>query len=157
MSARSSMLAALTCLALAAACSAPASDAPSDGDAVPEDSSDELKKTANDLTAAQEKLVLQLIDDICGDSWCEGDHDYFFAKMRCSFSAKTCTITMKIIDPAYDGAAERDFWRSCKMKDVDAFTSMVDTAPNGYQSLNDSFYDKVNGCIDKLEATIPAR
>lgn len=156
MSARSSMLAALACLALAA-CSAPSSDAPSDGDTVPADASEELKKTANDLTAAQEKLVLQLIDDLCGDSWCEGAHDYVFAKMRCSFTAKTCTLTMKIIDPAYDAQPERDFWRSCKMTSIDAFTSMVDTAQNGYQSLSDPFYDKLNGCVDKLEATIPPR
>lgn len=137
-----------------AACAAPSGgDSPSDVEVT----SDEVK-TANDLSPAQEKLVLKLVDDICGDTWCEGDFNFFFAKMKCSFAAKSCTITMKIIEREDGtGATPRELWRSCKMRGVAGFTSMVDTAPNGYQSLDPAFYDKLTTCVDKLEKTIPPR
>jgi hypothetical protein len=33
----------------------------------------------NALSAAQEKTALKLIDDICGDTWCEGDNNFAFS------------------------------------------------------------------------------
>ena len=135
-----------------AACAAPT--APASEDAEP--TSEDLTKAKNDLTAKQAKLVVQELNDICGDTWCEGDYSWDFSKIVCDFTKKTCTFTVKITDPGTDASAKDDkvYWRSCKVSKVDAFTSMIDTAPNGYQSLNETFYDKIDACVGKLEAGV---
>ena len=159
MSLRSLIFVSFACASLVA-CASPTgarSDASRDVEETPGETSDALKSAPNDLKPAQEKLILQLIDDVCGDSWCEGDHNFKFAKLKCSFTARACTITLDIIDPKDGAKPQRDFWRSCKMTNISAFNAMIDTAPNGFQSLGDDFYGKVDACIAKLESHIPAR
>lgn len=147
---------------LLAACASP-SAAPDDGasadaDADAAEAEDELRSTAkNNLSSTDEKKVLTLLDDICGDTWCEGDYDWRFKKLRCSFADESCTLTMLVVDPAYDDQPARTFWRSCKMGGLSGWTSLVDEAQNGYESLNDGFYDEVSDCIDRLESRIPPR
>jgi len=135
------------------ACAAPAaSDASEDAEPTTED----LTKAKNDLTAKQAKLVVDALNDVCGDTWCEGDYSWDFSKIVCDFTKKTCTFTVKITDPGTDDSAKDDkvYWRSCKVSKVGAFTSMIDTAQNGYQSLNETFYDKINACVTKLEDAV---
>ena len=158
MSLRSLIFVSFACASLVACASPTAArtDASNDVEETPGETSDALT-SANDLKPAQEKLILKLVDDVCGDSWCEGDYNFKFAKLKCSFTAKTCTITLDIIDPQDGAKPQRDFWRSCKMTKIAGFTSMIDTAPNGFQSLGDDFYSKVDACITKLESHIPAR
>lgn len=133
-----------------AACAAPTS-APADGDAEP--TTEDLTKAKNDLTAKQAKLVVDELNDVCGDTWCEGDYSWDFSKIVCDFGKKTCTFTVKITDPGTDDSTKDDkvYWRSCKVAGVPGFTSMIDTAANGYQSLNETFYDKIDACVGKLE------
>ena len=85
----------------AAACAAPTSspDAANDVAETPVDSADALTKSKNDLTAKQAKDVLTMLDDTCGDSWCEGDFDWQFQKLTCDFGKKSCTLTVLITDP----------------------------------------------------------
>ena len=37
----------------------------------------------NHLTPVEEKGLLKSIDNICGDTWCEGDFNYNFVEVRC--------------------------------------------------------------------------
>jgi len=136
----------------ATACAA-SNDAPSNGSGgedIETTSALEADATASsDLTKAQSTLILKLLDDVCGDSWCEGAYDWHFPKIVCHFSPGTCTLTFRITDP--NPTPQKTYWRSCKVTDLHAFGELVDTAPNGYQSLVDGFYDKVSGCIDHIE------
>jgi hypothetical protein len=113
------------------------------------------KADANDLTTAQRKAALFAIDQICGDTWCSGDYDFSFKKIVCHFSGKgTCTVTM-LIWPRQDIKPVPVYWRSCKISGLHGFADVVDTAANGYQSLDPDFYDDMTTCTMKITAKLP--
>jgi hypothetical protein len=35
-------------------------------------------------------------NDLCGDTFCEGDYDFYFHDVRCSTSARTCHVSMRL-------------------------------------------------------------
>ncbi len=118
---------------------------------------DAAKADANgSLSSANASTVLKLIDDACGDAWCEGDFGWAFKKLACNAGQHTCTLTTLVTRPAFEAVPAATFWRSCKMTGVSRFTQMVSTAPNGFQSLTAIFFDKVDACASKIEASIPA-
>lgn len=113
---------------------------------------------ANALSAAEEKLALKLIDDICGDTWCEGDHNFAFDRLSCRSTgspapgAGTCTLRLRFI--SYD-EPPRSFPRTCTTQGFDGFSSLVDVSAGGYQSLNWDYYLALSDCINQLEAELP--
>jgi len=137
-------------LVVAACGGAPESAASRDGTSVEETrdvQTDPL--TTSDLPKEQSAVVLKLLDDICGDTWCEGEYDWHFPKIVCHFSAGTCTLTFRITDANEE--PPKTYWRSCRVEGFERFEDMVETAPNGYQSLKDAFYTKVSTCIEGIE------
>lgn len=55
-----------------------------------------------DLVAEQDKALgeittLQLIDNACGDIWCEGDFDFNFKSFNCRFDKEICTLEYEYI------------------------------------------------------------
>lgn len=112
----------------------------------------------NALSPAQEKLTLKLIDDICGDTWCEGDNDFAFDRLECraapprSASGGGCTLELRIIPR---DAGSRSFRRACTTGGFFGFDSLVDTAESGYQSLDWDYYLALTDCISRLESELP--
>jgi hypothetical protein len=106
--------------------------------------------TRSALTPAQAKLTLRLIDDICGDTWCDGDYDFGFRRLTCSKAGKTCTLTLQVFPIQGVPSKEKSYWRSCKTSGFDGFDSLVATAPNGYQSLQGDYYDALTECVDSI-------
>lgn len=132
---------------------------PDDGDVVVTDDTaaptpDDQKADANDLSTAQAKIVRFQLDQVCGDTWCDGDFWFSFKKVVCHFGKGTCTITA-LIAPVTDAHPVPVYWRSCKIAGLHAFTDLVDTAPNGYQSLHWDFYEKMTDCTMKIVAKLP--
>jgi len=107
------------------------------------------------LSPTQEKTALKLIDDICGDTWCEGDNNFDFRALTCDLRRMTCTLRFQMFpwDTVASGSAA--YSRSCETTGFSGFDSLVATAPNGYQSLVPSFYDALTTCIGKLEGSSP--
>lgn len=111
----------------------------------------------NALTAMEQKTALKLIDDICGDTWCEGDNNFGFDHLTCrapapaSPTAGTCTLDLRIL-PRDDSG--RSFPRRCTTGNFSGFASLVETASNGYQSLNWDYYLALTDCIAELEANL---
>lgn len=134
----------LLAAALLVGCSA---DSQSEGEAVAQNVA--AIEEGSDLTAEQSQTVLKLLDDTCADSWCEGDYDWHFPKVICHFAGQSCTLTFRITDPRKNPPAT--YWRSCKANDLKAYSDLVQTAPNGYSSLADGFYDQVSGCVERIE------
>jgi hypothetical protein len=115
--------------------------------------SEDALTASNDLSKAQSKLVLTLLDDACGDAWCEGDYDWRFARMQCHFAQKTCTLTTLTIDGS--SSPNKTYWRSCKIPHLTKFEDLIETAPNGFQSLTDSMFDRATTCIEHIETHLP--
>jgi len=111
----------------------------------------DIKADRASLTSAQQTIVLKAIDDICGDTWCEGDFNFEFKRLACDFSAKRCTLSANVI--TYDTPAKK-YPRACRMTGITSFSSMV-TKVGSYYELKQPFFDKVSTCIDKWGPTIP--
>lgn len=110
----------------------------------------------NALSATEEKTALKLIDDICGDTWCEGDNDFAFERLTCRAGDPTnggsCALQLRII-PREEGS--RSYPRVCRTGAFFGFSSLVDTASNGYQSLEWDYYLALTDCITELQSELP--
>ncbi len=115
--------------------------------------------TTNPLTNKQANTVLKLVDDICGDSWCEGDHDFHFdsieCKRACGHAPGTCRLMFRVFPYDSDLKTGPTYTRHCQTSGFSSFASLVDTAPNGTQSLNWEYYDALSSCIDQIEEELP--
>lgn len=139
------------CAAELAPDDAPATEAEALGEA-------ESALCKNALSPAQEQTVLKLVDDICGDTWCEGDNNFAFLALSCRAGAAhspqggRCTLQLDIIPRVDDPPSYR---RSCTTRGFSGFASLVTTSSNGYQSLQPEFYDALSECINRLESELP--
>ena len=105
------------------------------------------------LTGAQQRTVLDLIDDVCGDTWCEGDARFDFRTFTCDRQQVSCTLGARLA-PYTDGPT-RWYWRSGTLSGFPRFRSMVSTSPTGARSLTPAFYDAVNVLVNAFEESLP--
>jgi len=114
---------------------------------------------SNALTPAQEQAALKSIDDICGDTWCEGDNNFAFRELHCTAPSGqrggTCRLELRIIPLEGARGYPHTFARHCTTGNFSGFESLVTTAPNGYQSLNPAYYAALTECIGRLEQSLP--
>jgi hypothetical protein len=104
----------------------------------------------NALSPAQAKTALELIDAICGDTWCSGDYNFGFRRLTCNRAAQTCTLTLQVFPREGVPSEARSYWRSCKTSDFQGFDSLVRSTANGYQSLNEDYYDALTECTTRI-------
>jgi hypothetical protein len=107
-----------------------------------------------DLTVTEKTAVLQQLNDICGDTWCDGDWSWSFKKVACTLDVGSCTWTALITPSGPLPKPLPTWWRSCKVTGVHAFADLVTTL-NGYQTLNQNYYDASTDCVFKIEAKLP--
>ena len=105
-----------------------------------------------DLTPRQEAVVLDLIDDICGDTWCEGDFAFDFRRFECSPEKRSCVLRLRIASWANDPLEWQ--WRSRQITGFPRFWQMVDTSDSGYLSLDWDFYTAVSDAISSIEESV---
>lgn len=120
------------------------------------ESGQELRRQA--LSKRQEATALKLIDDICGDTWCEGDHNFRFDRLECQKgcgrNAGSCELTFRIF--SYDTNIETGptYERSCRTEGFTGFESLVRTQ-GSYQALEPAYYDALSECISLVESALP--
>lgn len=134
-----------------------------EGDAAPassegaQSSEQDLRKNA--LTETQASAVLTLVDNICGDSWCEGDHNFHFDRIECTPACRstpgTCRLRFRLFPYDSDLRQGPVYARSCETSGFYGFNSLVDTTENGYPSLNWEYYDQLSACIHEIEGKLP--
>ena len=105
------------------------------------------------LTSAQERTVLRLIDDICADTWCEGDHALRFTRFSCSPRRASCTLRLQVASWARKPL--RWCSRSQRITGFGQYRDMVATAPDGERSLQPAFYEAVGSAVRAAVATVP--
>jgi len=111
--------------------------------------------SGNALSPAQAAIALKLIDDICGDTWCSGDYNFGFRRLTCNQAAKSCTLTMQVFPREGVQSQKRSYWRSCKTFGFHGFSSLVSTMSNGYQSLDNDYYDALTECTSRIVSHLP--
>ena len=105
------------------------------------------------LTATQERTVLKLIDDICGDTWCEGDHAFRFQRFSCDRRRASCTLRLQL--SSWSEEPRRWRTRSPRISGFPRYRDMVATGPGGGRSLQPAFYEAVGDAVRAAEATVP--
>jgi hypothetical protein len=116
----------------------------------------ELRRQA--LSKRQEAMALKLIDDICGDTWCEGDHNFSFDRLECqkgcAGSAGTCRLTFRLFSYDTDIETGPTYVRSCHTGGFTGFESLVSTQ-GSYRALQPAYYDALSECISLVESALP--
>lgn len=114
--------------------------------------------TRNALSGEQQAKVLKLIDDICGDTWCEGDHNFSFDRLECQKACgkqpSSCKLTFRVFSYDTDIETGPTFVRTCRTGNFSGFASLVKTQ-SGYQSLQPAYYDALTSCISEVESNLP--
>ena len=118
--------------------------------------SQELSKNA--LSKPQEKIALKAIDDICGDTWCEGDNNFSFDRLQCEKGCKGqaggCKLTFRVFSYDTDLKTGPTYTRSCRTPGFTGFDSLVETFGD-YHALAPAYYDALTNCISQVEAKLP--
>ena len=104
------------------------------------------------LTAVQERVVLGLIDDICGDTWCEGEHAFRFRSFSCH-PRRGCVLRVRLASWSPEPLRWHD--RSARVLGFPRFSDMVVTAPDGQRSLRPAFYEAVGRAVRLMTASVP--
>ena len=113
---------------------------------------DEVTSNANALTRAESNTALKLIDDVCGDTWCEGDYDFRFRRLTCRDADATCNLKLEVLPR--EGAAGSASWRACRTGGFSGFESLVVTDATGYASLQPAYYSALSDCILAIESSM---
>jgi hypothetical protein len=86
-----------------------------------------------------------------GDTWCDGDYDFGFRRLTCNDHLGSCSLLLQIFPREGVPATQRSYWRTCTTHDFTGFDSLVVTAPNGYESLDQNYYMALTECISQIE------
>jgi hypothetical protein len=104
------------------------------------------------LTAAQERVVLRLVDDVCGDTWCEGDHAIRFRNLSCH-PRRGCVLRVRLASWSHEPLRWHD--RSARVLGFRRFRDMVVTGPDGARSLQPAFYEAVGRAVQAMADSVP--
>ncbi|PIK15778.1 hypothetical protein [Halobacteriovorax sp. JY17] len=109
----------------------------------------------NFLTESQADTVLESIDNICGDTWCEGDFNFSFNEITCSSETNSCDLSFEFINEVYDYETDQVIVEerasvTCTLTGVTGYEYMIDTSSR-WNHLGHSFYEKVTDCISDKE------
>ncbi len=121
------------------------------------------------------QTVLNELDQLCGDSWCEGDFNYKFEQLNCDAKSGGCALVFTMIDRNTDNETEikassktktgvqanlrsriqggMEYSVECRFDAFKKASDLVDK--NGqYGGITDSFYEQTSECIESLEKQI---
>lgn len=109
------------------------------------------------LTSSQESNVLEAIDNICGDTWCEGDFDYSFDKINCSVEDKSCELSFVYIYKVWNEEINEEVTlgtapMKCTLSGIASYEDMIDIERQ-WLDLSYDFYEKVTECVTDNEDT----
>lgn len=117
------------------------------------ETSDDLSRRG--LTRRQEAIVLKAIDDICGDTWCEGEHNFSFERLECTVGCSglpgSCRLTFRVFSYDTDLETGPTYTRSCQTPGFTGFNALVESFGE-YHSLQPAYYDALSECIDRVES-----
>ncbi len=110
------------------------------------------------LSHREQATVLKLIDDICGDTWCEGDHNFSFDRLDCHAGCAghegACELRFRVFSYDTDLETGPTYSRSCQTSGFSGFASLVRTQ-GSFQQLQPGYYEQLSECISRVEAGLP--
>ncbi|WP_127716884.1 hypothetical protein [Halobacteriovorax sp. HLS] len=132
---------------------------------------------ANDLTSTESYDLSTDLDNICGDTWCEGDFNWSVDNFSCDLKNETCTVDLTLIEEFYydEYTTREEFltqkkkvetklnidivedyeyssihWQqTCTITDVKSKESLFDETK--YHVFSDMVYYNVLDCVTEIE------
>jgi hypothetical protein len=105
-----------------------------------------LSCSGKSLTQDQRNQIVNVIDNTCADSWCEGDYDFDFIDFKCHESDKSCDLVFRFINTDAD-VEKKSSLQNCHFLNI---TKLEQVLVN-YNMLNVDFYETLDACISNLE------
>ncbi len=103
-----------------------------------------------DISRQLEDDALQALDNICGDTWCEGDFDFSFQSLECDLSKQTCELSFSYIEWGETSGDEWEIVKEIPAKcTLEGITSASMLESRNYGMPQDDLYWKVGDCIDE--------
>ena len=105
---------------------------------------------------AETTTILKAIDNICGDTWCEGDYSFRFRNVTLDTVKNSTRVlfTMSLNYPTeIDSSAmilKQQFDVSCDVAGYSTFAAIMDKN----DQLNWEFYTGLTDCVQKLEGRL---
>jgi hypothetical protein len=96
----------------------------------------------------ENQLILQAVDNACGDSWCEGPYMYEFLQFNCLIEKNICQINFRATED------QQSFLEgSCELSP--AYKSLDDFIDNEIEGVWPTlkFYDFISECLSEWEST----
>lgn len=102
------------------------------------------------LTTFENRQVIEELNNICGDAWCESSVDFIFSDLSCSMELKTCHLKFSTQDNVTP--QQPMVQAQCLLENLGSKFEIfkIDTFSSGtYQAvvLNDNFLNQVDACI----------
>ncbi len=111
------------------------------------------------LSEGQQRDIITTIDNLCGDTWCEGDYDFNFQSIKCNSNTQTCTVEFQLLSIIWDDDYQRPVFTStfnaqCKITPIKSLSDII--FMHGYNKyneveLNQDFYQQLSDCIMEKE------
>ncbi len=97
----------------------------------------------------QRQQIVKVIDNVCADSWCEGDFNYEFIDFQCSRINNSCDLIFYFINTDNDNEIKS------KLQYCHFFNILkIEQVLEGGHSLNDHFYEALDACISDLSEVV---
>jgi len=104
---------------------------------------------ADDLSRREEKRALFAIDQICADTWCEGDYNFRFRDLICNFTLGSCVLKYQTSPwPSREG--QKVSWSNpftCVIRNISNFDQLI-TVRGRQDDLNSDPYEQITECIN---------
>jgi hypothetical protein len=94
------------------------------------------------------ELALELIDNICGDTWCEGEFNFEFFDFELNTKQSEAKVSFKLI---IEWNKEPKFFEThCIVKKIHSFNDVIGSY-RGRPGLDNHFYEELSLCISDKE------
>ena len=97
---------------------------------------------------SKNELALELIDNICGDTWCEGDFNFEFSQFELDTIKAEAKVSFKLISEW--GKEPKFYITYCIVKNIHFIGDVIGTY-RGRPELNNNFYEELSLCISDKE------
>ena len=107
------------------------------------------------LNEKQKDTTLELLNNLCGDTWCEGDFEYEFDQIDCSKHKKNCKIELNVLiygefcysnKPNEIKLYKKISWL-CRIPSLNKVSDILVREKKKEVYLNQRFIDKADQCI----------
>jgi hypothetical protein len=109
-----------------------------------------------ELFSSQENAkVLEAIDFICGDIWCEGYYEYKFLEFSCDKKSHLCDLSFQFKESINDTSVSFSPVQVCQLGGVYSLDQIFNDSNR--ELLKYKFIDRLSNCFDKLADELRGR